>query len=78
VEYKSETGELRRTECQLLIAGIRGSVRQTQRHQMAFGTKVPEEISKEYDFWLPDEFLPEEELMKYQNYDFGVVARTGV
>lgn len=72
VEYKSDTGALRRTESLLLIAGIRGSLRQTQRHQMAFGVKVPEEISDPYDFWLPDEYLPEEELMKYGNYAYGV------
>jgi len=39
---------------------------------MAFGVKVPEEISDPYDFWLPDEYLPEEELMKYGNYAYGV------
>lgn len=59
-----------RTQSSLLIAGIRGSIRQTARHQMAFGVKVPEEISDPYDFWLPDEYLPEEELMKYRHYDY--------
>jgi len=44
---------------------------------MAFGVKVPEEISDPYDFWLPDEFLPEEELRKYRNYDYGVVVQDG-
>jgi hypothetical protein len=65
VEYQSETGELRRTDSQLLITSIRGNQRQTQRHQTAFGVKVPEEIMTPYDFWLPDEYLPEEELAKY-------------
>jgi hypothetical protein len=37
---------------------------------MAFGVKVPEEISDPYDFWLPDEYLPEEELMKYRHYEY--------
>lgn len=41
---------------------------------MAFGVKVPEEISDPYDFWLPDEFLPEEELMKFRNYAYGADA----
>jgi hypothetical protein len=35
---------------------------------MAFGVKVPEEISTPYDFWLPDEYLPEEEVAKYDTY----------
>lgn len=71
IEYRSpDTGQLMRTQSLLLIAGIRGSARQTARHQMAFGVKVPEEISDPYDFWLPDEYLPEEELMKYSHYDY--------
>lgn len=71
IEYRSpDTGQLMRTQSSLLIAGIRGSIRQTARHQMAFGVKVPEEISDPYDFWLPDEYLPEEELMKYRHYEY--------
>lgn len=77
VEYRSpDTGELLRTRSLLLIAGIRGGLRQTQRHQTAFGVKVPEEISEPYDFWLPNEYLPEEELMKYRHYDYEVVGGT--
>ncbi|KXN88863.1 hypothetical protein AN958_06733 [Leucoagaricus sp. SymC.cos] len=68
VEYQSpDSGALRRTDSLLLIAGIRGSLRQTQRHQMAFGVKVPEEIMAPYEFWLPDEYLPEEERLKWDN-----------
>ncbi|KAF7784156.1 hypothetical protein Agabi119p4_321 [Agaricus bisporus var. burnettii] len=71
IEYRSpDTGQLMRTQSSLLIAGIRGSIRQTARHQTAFGVKVPEEISDPYDFWLPDEYLPEEELMKYRHYEY--------
>ncbi|KAF5352765.1 hypothetical protein D9756_005890 [Leucocoprinus leucothites] len=67
-EYQSETGELRWTDSLLLVAAIRGSQRQTQRHQTAFGVKVPDQIADPYDFWLPDEYLPEEELQKYNTY----------
>jgi len=64
-EYQSDTGELRWTTTPLLVAAVRGGQRQTQRHQMAFGVKVPDQVADPYDFWLPDEYLPEEELQKY-------------
>jgi len=34
---------------------------------MAFGVKVPDQVADPYDFWLPDEYLPEEELQKYDH-----------
>jgi len=66
-EYQSDTGELRWTTTPLLVAAVRGGQRQTQRHQMAFGVKVPDQVADPYDFWLPDEYLPEEELQKYDH-----------
>jgi len=66
-EYQSDTGELRWTTTPLLVAAVRGGQRQTQRHQMAFGVKVPDQVADPYDFWLPDEYLPEEELQKYNH-----------
>ncbi|KAJ3567341.1 hypothetical protein NP233_g6430 [Leucocoprinus birnbaumii] len=57
-EYQSETGELRRTDSALLVSAIRGSQRQTQRHLLAFGVKIPTQIADPYDFWPPDEYLP--------------------
>lgn len=65
-EYQSDTGELRWTTTPLLVAAIRGGQRQTQRHQIAFGVKVPDQIADPYDFWLPDEYLPQEELQRQQ------------